>query len=35
MQTTKLSVLRTPYQQGLEWDNLSNIIDMAEHDNNW
>lgn len=35
MQTTELSVLQTPYQQGLEHVNLSNIMNVAEHDNNW
>lgn len=34
IQTTELSALWTPHQQGLEHVNLSNIMNMAEHDNN-
>lgn len=34
LQTAELHVLRTPYQWGLEHVNLSNITNVAEHDNN-
>lgn len=33
MQTAELCVLQTPYQWGLEHVSLSNITNMAEHDN--